>query len=453
MHVTAGEPRAGSSSAQSGKPVGEEAAATAACYVNCPPAPCPAKQECHPHEQTLARAPVDRPPRPERRQRRARCGRRRRATDDRHRRARRGRAAQRHSASEQAAALGRWFAAMPVEQRPTTVLASPYLRARQTAARIADAGGLQPDACTEIDERLREKEFGILDRLTRAGIERALSRPGRGAHAHRQVLPPPARRRELVRRHPAAAQRARHAEPAPLASRARACSIVAHQVIVLCFRYLIEGMTEEEILAIDARSATSRTAASPSTRSSRRRPAPGTRRAAKLRLVAYNFVAPLEEAGAPGHRAPRRAGRAAMSPRARRARGARTSRAALLRRMPLPALARRRRQGEPRPRARRRREHARAGRDPARRRRRAARRGGQAAARDGARCGGRTRARRARVARRAAAAGRAAARSPARARRWHSGGTSPTADAVLVGPGMARGPRRRARCSAAARRR
>ena len=28
--------------------------------------------------------------------------------------------------------------------------------------------------------------------------------------------------------------------------------IVAHQVVVLCLRYIIEGLTEEEILAIDA---------------------------------------------------------------------------------------------------------------------------------------------------------------------------------------------------------
>src|SRR5689334_12660448 len=72
---------------------------------------------------------------------------------------------------EQAAALGQWFASLPPERRPTTVLTSPYVRARQTTDRVARAGGLHPDVCIEVDERLREKEFGILDRLTRAGIE------------------------------------------------------------------------------------------------------------------------------------------------------------------------------------------------------------------------------------------------------------------------------------------
>src|SRR4029079_3033806 len=52
---------------------------------------------------------------------------------------------------QQAAALGRWVAAMPVEQRPTPVLTSTYLRARQTVARVEEAGGLHPDSCTAID--------------------------------------------------------------------------------------------------------------------------------------------------------------------------------------------------------------------------------------------------------------------------------------------------------------
>src|SRR5690606_11945693 len=72
---------------------------------------------------------------------------------------------------EQASALGRWFAAMPADARPEVVLTSPYLRARRTAELIAAAGGLAPGTPTHcIDERLREREFGILDRLTTLGI-------------------------------------------------------------------------------------------------------------------------------------------------------------------------------------------------------------------------------------------------------------------------------------------
>jgi probable phosphoglycerate mutase len=71
----------------------------------------------------------------------------------------------------QSEALGRWFAAMPLEARPNVVLTSPYLRARHTAALIDSGGGIVAGAETSIDERLREKEFGILDRLTHLGIE------------------------------------------------------------------------------------------------------------------------------------------------------------------------------------------------------------------------------------------------------------------------------------------
>src|SRR5262249_55045255 len=73
---------------------------------------------------------------------------------------------------EQAEALGRWFARQPKRERPSVVLSSPYVRAQCTAERIAVSGGFLPEAeGPVIDDRLREKEFGILDRLTRRGIE------------------------------------------------------------------------------------------------------------------------------------------------------------------------------------------------------------------------------------------------------------------------------------------
>jgi probable phosphoglycerate mutase len=73
---------------------------------------------------------------------------------------------------QQSTALGHWFAAMPEDARPEMVFSSPYLRARSTAKLIGESAGFAPgfSNCI-IDERLREKEFGILDRLTRLGIE------------------------------------------------------------------------------------------------------------------------------------------------------------------------------------------------------------------------------------------------------------------------------------------
>jgi len=70
----------------------------------------------------------------------------------------------------QAAAVGRWIGALPEAERPRVVYASPYVRARTTAEIALDAAGLRVDRDVTfvIDERLREREFGILDRLTRS---------------------------------------------------------------------------------------------------------------------------------------------------------------------------------------------------------------------------------------------------------------------------------------------
>ena len=65
----------------------------------------------------------------------------------------------------QAEAVGHWFAAMPQEERPEIVIASPYVRARQTADAICRQAGVADCARGPlIHERLREREFGILDR-------------------------------------------------------------------------------------------------------------------------------------------------------------------------------------------------------------------------------------------------------------------------------------------------
>lgn len=53
------------------------------------------------------------------------------------------------------------------------MLASPYLRAYRTAEITLRTAGLS-SVPLRIDERLREREFGVLDRLTHRGIEREL---------------------------------------------------------------------------------------------------------------------------------------------------------------------------------------------------------------------------------------------------------------------------------------
>ena len=69
--------------------------------------------------------------------------------------------------------------------------------------------------------------------------------------------------------------------------------VVAHSVVVLCFRYLLERMTEEQILDIDR--ATDVANCSVTSYIYDR----GAGKNGKLILGQYNFVAPLEREGAP----------------------------------------------------------------------------------------------------------------------------------------------------------
>jgi broad specificity phosphatase PhoE len=150
---------------------------------------------------------------------------------------------------QQSRALGQWFAEMPPGERPEIVFCSPYLRARQTAALIQDGAALaEAPGSFVLDERLREKEFGVLDRLTSHGIaehypEQAEFRQFMGKFYHR----PPGGESwcDVILRLRSAL------DSICLRHGGRRVLIVGHQVVVLCLRYLLDGLTEEEILAID----------------------------------------------------------------------------------------------------------------------------------------------------------------------------------------------------------
>lgn len=67
----------------------------------------------------------------------------------------------------QAALTGRRLHALPPAERPTHAVVSSYLRAHETLAALLAAGLEIP---VRVDERLRDREQGILDLLTSAGI-------------------------------------------------------------------------------------------------------------------------------------------------------------------------------------------------------------------------------------------------------------------------------------------
>ena len=191
----------------------------------------------------------------------------------------------------QAVALGRWFAARPEHDRPHQVLTSPYLRARRTAQLICEQGGLTRDAPPfVVDERLREKEFGILDGLTFTGIrelhpDQAEFRRVLGKFYHR----PPGGESwcDVILRLRSVMDNLslHHAD--------RRVMIVAHQVVVLCLRYILECLTEDEILAIDRQGDVANCSVTEYRFDRSLGPTGG------LRLVCYNVTYPLETEGAP----------------------------------------------------------------------------------------------------------------------------------------------------------
>ena len=190
---------------------------------------------------------------------------------------------------EQADTLGRWFAAMPEGERPDVLLVSPFVRAVQTAERIHAQGGLAADVQGPLrDERLREKEFGVLDGLTRYGIE--------------QVYPEQAEARRMLgkfyHRPPGGESwcdvilRLRSVlDTISLHHGGRRVLVVAHQVVVLCLRYLLEDLDEAAILAIDSEGDVANCSVTRYDFDESQGPS------GRLVLRQYNFVAPLEREG------------------------------------------------------------------------------------------------------------------------------------------------------------
>ena len=147
----------------------------------------------------------------------------------------------------QAAALGAWFAGRPESERPDCVFTSPFVRSQQTCRAISDAIGI-PVAKVRVDERLREKEFGILDRFTKHGIEQKFPElAAQRALVGKFYFRPPGGESwcDVVLRLRSVIEVLRRD------SAQRRVLVVSHQVIVNCFRYLLEDLDEARILALD----------------------------------------------------------------------------------------------------------------------------------------------------------------------------------------------------------
>jgi len=190
----------------------------------------------------------------------------------------------------QARAMSDWFGALPAESRPSVVLFSPYARARATAQAVLDSLDHRELLAVVADERLREKEFGILDRLTPLGIrDKYPELAEQRQHVGKFYFRPPGGESwcDVILRLRSTL------DTLTREYRGERVLIVAHQVIVNCFRYLLERMDEEAILAID------RAGDVPNCGITEYRFDPQAGKHGKLALVRANFVAPLEQTGTP----------------------------------------------------------------------------------------------------------------------------------------------------------
>lgn len=145
---------------------------------------------------------------------------------------------------DQARSLGEHLAALPADEAPQAVWVSPYVRARRTAELALAAAGL--DLRPVVDERLRDRELGILDGLTRHGVDtRFPAEAARRDRLGKMYYRPPGgeswsdvalRLRSLV-------GDLERAEPD------RRVLVVCHDAVIWLLRYVCEGLTEDELMA------------------------------------------------------------------------------------------------------------------------------------------------------------------------------------------------------------
>ena len=192
---------------------------------------------------------------------------------------------------QQSRALGEWFGGLPADQQPEVILCSPYIRARASARLLMEAAGLNDDrVCFLVDERLREKEFGALDRLTHHGIAQKYPELSeQRAHVGKFYFRPPGgeswcdvilRLRSMV-------------EMITREHSGQRVLIMGHQVIVNCMRYLLEHLDEAQILAMDREGDVPNCGVTSYELDESLGPK------GKLLPQLINFVSPLREAGAP----------------------------------------------------------------------------------------------------------------------------------------------------------
>lgn len=126
------------------------------------------------------------------------------------------------------------------------IFVSPYVRCRQTADLIIEQLGYKPKVVVE--ERLREKEFGVINNLTKKGIEKFYPDEWERRQRDGKYYYRPAGGES----YPDVGMRV-HSFLSTLARdyRKKNVLIVCHSVVVKVFRKLLERLEEKDVLEID----------------------------------------------------------------------------------------------------------------------------------------------------------------------------------------------------------
>lgn len=190
----------------------------------------------------------------------------------------------------QAGAVATWLLEAGDDARPTIILSSPYRRARRTAGIIAGRLRLRDYPEPILDERLRERELGVLDHLTRTGIEtrhpdEAARMTALGKFYHR----PPGGESwcDVILRVRSWFDTVCREFPD------ERIVVVTHGVVLMCISYLLERLDEPTLLGLAADNAIVNCGVTGYARVA------GSTKPAGLERTCFNLVAPLAEAGEP----------------------------------------------------------------------------------------------------------------------------------------------------------
>lgn len=147
---------------------------------------------------------------------------------------------------EQAESVGRWLAEQPAGEQPESVWSSPYVRAATTASTAVRVGGLGLEV--RLDERLRDRDLGVLDGLTGRGIAaRFPAEADRRARLGKLYHRPPGGESwaDVALRVRSVLSDLDHVETG------QRVLLVAHDAVILLVRFVGEGLTESALMEIE----------------------------------------------------------------------------------------------------------------------------------------------------------------------------------------------------------